>query len=365
MKIAHLTSAHPRGDIRIFHKECKSLAQAGHQVFLVVADGMGSQRSGDIQIEDVGRSSGRINRVLATTTRVAERALALEVEAVHLHDPELLLVARRLKAAGKKVVFDAHEDLPKQLLGKHYLHPLASTTLAGAAKVYERFICSRLDGIITATPAISQKFQLINRRTVTVNNFPLAGELQPSDPDHKFLPEVAYIGAIASIRGIRELIAAMSLTKSGARLNLVGEFAEFGLKEQLETQPGWERVNFLGQLSREGVRSVLARSQAGLVTFLPVPNHVDAQPNKMFEYMSACVPVIASDFPLWRDIVEGNSCGLCVDPSDPKAIADAIDTLVMDHNRVRAMGRRGLDAVESAYNWRNEERKLLDFYSSL
>jgi glycosyltransferase involved in cell wall biosynthesis len=365
VKIAHLTSAHPRGDIRIFHKECKSLAQAGHQVFLVVADGAGNQLSDNIQVEDVGRSAGRINRILATTRRVAERALALGVETVHLHDPELLLVARRLKAAGKKVIFDAHEDLPKQLLGKHYLQPLARTALAGAARVYERLICSRLDGIVGATPAISDKFQLINPRTVTINNFPLAGELQPSDLERSFAPEIAYVGAIASIRGIRELIAAMSLTKSGVRLNLVGEFAEPGMKEHLETQPGWERVNFLGQLSREGVRSVLARSQAGLVTFLPVPNHVDAQPNKMFEYMSACVPVIASDFPLWRDIVEGNSCGLCVDPSDPKAIADAIDSLVLDQERVRKMGQRGLEAVESAYNWRNEERKLLDFYASL
>ena len=114
------------------------------------------------------------------------------------------------------------------------------------------------------------------------------------------------------------------------RLNLVGRFSEKAVEVKVKNLSAWSKVNELGFLNRHQVRDVLARSKAGLVTFLPVPNHVDAQPNKMFEYMSAGLPIITSDFPLWREIVEGNSSGICVDPLYPKAIAEAIQYLI-DH----------------------------------
>jgi glycosyltransferase involved in cell wall biosynthesis len=109
----------------------------------------------------------------------------------------------------------------------------------------------------------------------------------------------------------------------------------------------------------------LARSKAGIVTFLPAPNHIDAQPNKVFEYMSAGVPVIASHFPLWREIVEGNQCGLCVDPHEPEQIAEAIDYLLGHPDEARRMGENGMRAVQDRYNWAIEERKLRKFYEGL
>jgi glycosyltransferase involved in cell wall biosynthesis len=113
------------------------------------------------------------------------------------------------------------------------------------------------------------------------------------------------------------------------------------------------------------MKSVLGRSLAGIVTFLPEPNHVTAQPNKMFEYMSAGLPVIASNFPLWREIIETNECGICVDPLDPKAIADAIDWLVENPTPARTMGENGSKAVMERYNWSVEEEKLLALYDKL
>jgi glycosyltransferase involved in cell wall biosynthesis len=85
----------------------------------------------------------------------------------------------------------------------------------------------------------------------------------------------------------------------------------------------------------------------------------------MFEYMAAGVPVIASHFPLWRQIVEGNACGICVDPLDPQAIAGAIDYLATHPEDAERMGRNGQRAVAAKYNWNIEEQKLLDFYAAL
>lgn len=366
MKIAHLTSAHPRYDTRIFLKECRSLAAAGYSVHLVVADGKGEEIKDSVSIHDAGRSFGRLNRMTATTQRVYEQAVKIDAEIYHLHDPELLPIGLRLKRRGKIVIFDAHEDLPKQLMGKPYLNKISKILLSNMFKVFERLVCKRFDAIVAATPYITDKFLLLNPVSITVNNFPLLGELSTGEINWGGKnKEVSYIGGIASIRGISQVVSAMALMSSGARLQLGGRFSESAVETIAKADPGWERVDELGFIDREGVRDVLSRSVAGLVTFLPAPNHVDAQPNKMFEYMSAGLPVIASDFPLWREIIEGNSCGICVDPLQPRQIAEAIDYLIDNPVLAEKMGRNGQRAVQDKYNWLIEEKALLGLYDQL
>jgi glycosyltransferase involved in cell wall biosynthesis len=365
MRVAHLTSAHPRDDIRIFHKECRSLAGTGHEVTLVVADGLGDSTRDGVRIVDVGRSRGRWDRIFRVTKRVRDRAIELDKDLYHLHDPELLPVAQVLKKLGKKVIFDAHEDVPKQILGKHYLRPAVRKLLSLAIAGYERYVCASLDGIIAATPFIRDKFLRINPNTVDINNYPLVGELEGFMSWDAKANEVCYVGSIASIRGIKELVSSMLLTQTGVKLNLVGAFAEPLVEAEVQTHPGWGHVNALGTKDRPGVRDVLARSRAGIVTFYPLPNHVDAQPNKMFEYMSAGVPVIASHFPLWREIIEGNKCGICVDPLNSAEIAKSIDYLVDNPTIAQEMGLNGRKSVIAKYNWTAEESKLIDFYGRL
>ncbi|WP_277374437.1 glycosyltransferase family 4 protein [Pseudomonas sp. AA-38] len=366
MKIAHLTSVHSRYDTRIYLKECRSLAKAGYCVNLVVADGKGGEVKEGITFHDVGASRGRFERMTSTTQKIYDRALNIDAELYHLHDPELMPVGLKLKRRGKVVVFDAHEDLPKQIMGKPYLNAFSKIVLSRAFGVFERLVCRRFDGIVTATPWIAEKFKRFNPVTVAVNNYPMIGELAAGEIDWaRKNNEVSYIGGIASIRGILQVVEAMRLVASDTRLQLGGRFSERAIEAIAKASLGWSKVDELGFLGREEVARALERSVAGLVTFLPAPNHVDAQPNKMFEYMSAGVPVIASNFPLWREIVEGNQCGLCVDPLSSKSIAEAIDFLVGNPKQAEAMGRRGQNAVLEKYNWSIEEEVLVGFYSRL
>ena len=161
------------------------------------------------------------------------------------------------------------------------------------------------------------------------------------------------------------MVRAISLVKGGTRLQLGGSFSEKSVATEVKSFPGWRAVDELGWLDRDSINHTLERSMAGLVTLHPIVNYIDALPVKMFEYMSAGVPVIASNFPLWREIVIGNDCGLCVDPLDPQAIADAIDFIAANPERAEEMGRNGQRAVNERYNWGAEEQKLLQLYSSL
>lgn len=365
MRVAHLTSAHPRNDVRIFLKECLSLTKFGHSISLIVADGLGDEIRSGVSIIDVGRPVGRFDRMRGTTRRMLHRAVELDADVYHLHDPELLTICLALKGHGKKVIFDAHEDVPKQILGKHYLPRVLRSSIAWMVGRYEAYVCRKIDGVIAATPTICRKFLAINPNSQDINNFPIIGELSPASEVREASSEVCYVGGIAAIRGICEMVEALEMTGADIRLNLVGAFAEADTRERVRNMPGWSKVREWGEQGREGVRDAMARSVAGLVTLHPTANYIEALPIKMFEYMSAGIPVIASDFPLWRDIVEGSGCGICVDPLDSAQIARAIEEFVRDPKRARLIGANGRKAVVERYNWAIEERKLCAYYDKL
>jgi len=362
--IVHLTSVHPRYDTRIFIKMCKSLATR-YSVALVVADGKGDEINSDVSIYDVGKNSGgRVSRMTKTVRNVYRKAKELNGEIYHMHDPELIPIGLRLKKLGKKVIFDAHEDLPKQLKGKPYLSRLAKFFLPKIIGFCEKYACQRLDVIVAATPSIKDKFIENCCRSIDINNYPILNEFVSNDRKKLKSTDVAYIGVMSEIRGICELVHAMHYT-NGIKLNLVGEYSNVAFQNRVEKVLGFCKVTEYGYLSRAEVKNVLSNSCAGIVTFLSSPNHVDAQPNKMFEYMSASLPIITSNFPFWRQIVEGNKCGICVDSEDSKEIGRAIQYLADNPDDAERLGQNGRKAIEDKYNWGKEVQKLFVLYEEL
>lgn len=366
MKITHITSAHPRDDIRVFVKMARCLAAEGLDVSLSVADGRGDALVDGVRILDSGKPQGRFDRMNRARRAVSRRALETDADIYHLHDPELLPSALELARRGKRVIFDAHEDHPAAMMSKHYLpRPLRSTVAFGIDRL-ERYVARRISHVVAATPHIRDKFRAMGCDSTAINNYPLLEEIAAERGSMARVPgQFCYVGAVSAARGLLPLVEALQAVPEPVRLKLVGKFSEAETQRIASQMPGWSRVDASGPIPRAQAQRVLAESVAGIVTFLPEPNHVRAQPNKMFEYMGAGLPVIASHFAPWREIIEGVGCGLCVDPTNSSDIANAISYIATHADEASEMGERGRKAVLSRYNWQSELNNLMNVYDNV
>lgn len=367
IRVLHVTSAHPGNDVRIFYKECRSLARAGYDVSELTTDSHGRTSDG-VRIIGIGRRRDRLHRMTTTTLTIGRQAVRHKADIYHIHDPELLPLALVLRLLRNRVIYDIHEDLPRTVLYKHYIPAALRPFLMTVVESLENAAARGMTGLITATPAIAERFKRINPLTEVINNFPDFKELVPVDgrPWSERRLSTAYVGGISEERGIRELLAAMPRVRlPGVKLELAGWFPNPALQQQVRGAPEWQNVVWHGLLNRDGIAGLLGCVRAGLTVLHPEQNFLTSQPVKMFEYMAAGIPVIASHFPLWRSMVESTGCGILVDPRDPQSIADAISYLLTHDDEAEAMGKRGRAAVEQQFNWLLEERKLLAFYGSI
>lgn len=365
VRVCHLTSVHAADDIRVVRKELLTLAGEGYEVHLV-APHSGRQMFEQIVYHFVSPPSSRLARFWRVRREVFSMASLVDADIYHCHDIEMLALAVQLQAQGARVIYDAHEDVRADVYDKEwvpsYIRPILSHTIG----YWEDHWASRADAIIAATPAIARRFD--SAHATVVQNFPLIDELTPAaaKPMHLRDMAVVYAGALSAVRGLSQMLSAADLlSDSGINLLLAGAFVSPHDEQLARGASGWKKVAYKGLLERSALGTVFGDVRAGLVVLQPARNHVEAQPNKLFEYMSAGLPVVASHFPLWRQIVEGNGCGLCVDPTRPAEIAAAVKWLCENPEEAAAMGRRGLQAVRSRYSWSVERESLLRVYSRL
>ncbi|MCW5937031.1 MAG: glycosyltransferase [Fimbriimonadaceae bacterium] len=365
-RVCHITTVHQPFDVRIFQKMARGLAKAGYDVVLLAPHTQNETVDG-VRIEALPKARHRIERWLSSRKQALYQALGVGADLYHFHDPELIPVGLALKAQGKTVVYDVHESHAESILDRAYIPaPLRRFVSANVARL-ERQADRKLDAIVAATPKIGRAFT--NLRTVLVQNYPLAGELEApiEAPFADRERAVVFVGGVSAARGAREMVRAMDQTRD-VRLILVGPFTPAALEAELRQEPGWRNVEALGWQDRPAVAAAMARARTGLVLFHPMRNHVESQPNKLFEYMSAGLPVIGSDFPYWRELLTpegGEPVGVPVDPLDPTKVAEAVQRLVDDPGFAESLGQNGRRAVAEKFNWATQEQVLLNLYRDL
>lgn len=362
-KIVQLSSVHPSFDTRIFHKICRSLVDNGYNVDLIIQHPQSEVVEG-VQIKALPlaeRKSDRIRKILPEVLRKCREYPKGTV--FHFHDPELIPIGFFLKMKGYKVIYDVHEDVPKDILTKDWIPGIFRRSVSKLMSILEIKASEKFDHIITVTPSITEKFNV--DKVTEIRNYPIIQGSLSKSADHISERYVIYVGDLTSRRGISQMVDAIDGVKSEVYFYLGGNFSEEGLRDSLENKSGWKKTKYLDWVNQEKLYPLLQNAIAGMLTLNDIPSHRESLPVKLFEYMYAGIPVIASDFPLWREIIQKANCGILVDPINPKQIANALQWLLDHPEEAKEMGENGRKAVLENYSWANEEKKLLNLYENL
>ena len=360
--VCHVTSVHPWDDIRIFKKEASSTAKHAQKTFLVAANAP-DKRLNNVHVTNVvfPEKYSRLKRILFLKKRVIQKALELDADIYHLHDPELLSAVKQFKRKGKKVVYDSHEDVPKTILSKKWSKVgFLRSFISNLYNSYDKNTCKKCSGVISVLPEITNKFE--NKHLETIYNYPF--DTASSDRDISQGLSLIYVGGLTRIRGIKEICTAFNLLPSDFKLILVGKWeSEVFRNECLSQISDKTRLTETGPVDHETCQRYIREAHIGLATLYKEPNYMTSLPIKAYEYATHQLPVIMSDIPYWQK--EFGSFAEFVDPMNPEDIKEKTLIIKNEYNiysdKVKSFKEREL----SAKNWSNEEKKLIHFYNQI
>jgi len=357
LKVCHVTSVHKFPDTRIFYKECKSLAKR-YDVYHIAANTDDAVLD-NVKIRGVSLSSNRVFRVLQLN-KVYKKALEIDADIYHLHDPELINMGAKFKKRGKKVIFDSHEDIPLDIAEKKWIPAILRNPLSKYYSNLEKREFKKFDALISVTPSIVNKLKVINPNTYQVTNYPPISEFVD---ERKWNRTICFAGII-SPNWLHHCIV-----ESLSDLDVVYTIAGRGPQRyinSLKSCNNGKKVEYVGVLKQEKVRSFIQGSTIGMALYDYLPSFGyklgSLGNNKIFEYMAAGIPMITTDFVLWKEIIDKYHCGICVNPHNPNDIASAIKYLMDNPKLCKEMGDNGRKAVTEYYNWSSQEEILFKAY---
>lgn len=369
-RICHMTSAHKSNDVRIFQKECVSLAKVNDFEVYLVAQGESRDEEG-VKVVGIGESKkGRLNRILNVSKQIYKQAALLKADIYHFHDPELLRYAKKLKKQGCAVVFDSHEDYPKQIAEKPYLPAGLRKIVASLYKIYETHVVKSLDAVvIPGTTKGKNSFDGRCRKAILLDNFPILDSrrayIERKKPDSISDVKVCYAGGLSEARGITKLVKGCH--KAGVKLILAGPFSSSNYKEQLMSMEESKCVDYRGVCSYDEISSIYQESHIGAATILKVGQYATMEnlPTKTYEYMQVGLPIIMSDTVYNSKLMQTEDFAYLVDPDNDSIIADTIRYIYHNYDEAVEKALLARKLVETKYNWNSVFEQLVRLYKGL
>ena len=367
-KVCMLTSVHKPFDDRIFYKQAVTLRNNDYNVCLIAPHDK-NETVDKVRIIGIRPPEGRFERFTRMQLLLLREAIKENADVYHFHDPELILIGLILKIYRKKVIYDVHELVFKQIGEKNWIQFIAIRKCAQFVyRFFERLAIIYFDCIILAEDGYLNYFykgNISSRSYSIVRNSPilsLIDEAKPHPIDKK-VPIVIYAGSLSRERGIREIIESMHYVNGRAELYLLGEWESREFMSECVQLRGWERTKYLGYRPLKEVYGFMKRADIGISVLYPIENYLTSLPVKVFEYMACSLPMIISDFPAWRKVF--NECAIFVDPLDSHDIADKIIYILENYDSIGKIVSKGTELVINEYNWDIESRKLTSIYEEV
>lgn len=361
LKVCHISTAHPPFDVRIFHKECVSLADAGFDVSLVVTHTK-NETVKNVKIVALPKSNGRFHRMIIKPFIAFKKALGTKSKIYHFHDPELMFIGILLKILGKKVIFDSHENVSNQIETKDWIgNKFIRKIVKIGYRLIEKFSILFYDKVISVTPEIVAF--LTKKKGVLIQNYPIVSliESKPQNEKNTDKTILIYVGGLTKIRGIKEICEATELAKGKVELQLLGKWeSENFKKECLENK---SKINYLGLKPLEEVFPIMKSADAGMAVLYHVKNHLNSKPIKAFEYMACGLPIIMSNIPYWEKIFGASA--LFVNPNSIEKIKQKIEWVANNKKEAKKLGEKGKKEILEKYSWEAEAKKLVEVYKNL
>lgn len=366
-RVVQLTTVHHPYDPRIFHKECVSLQKAGFDVTLIAQAGeQGTSADKPIKHIPLKKYKSRLKRMTIGALTAYKKAKKINADVYHFHDPELIPVAWLLKNKKNVVIYDIHEDYMTSILQKNYASMPIKKILATTYKLMERFFTRDFELCLA-----EKYYKDIYPRGKCILNYPTVNDKflnskREIPPKNKLL----YTGNVSVVRGAM-LHARIPLIDERMQIYFVGKCPN-DLAEKMYETAGEKRDNLIIEgidqfIEKEVIEERYLNTNwlAGIALFPPTEHYMKKELTKFFEYMNAGLPIICSDFPVWKEFIETYQCGIAIDPYDDEAIKQAINYLENNPEEAKRMGENGKRAVVEELNWGTEERKLISWYNDL
>jgi glycosyltransferase involved in cell wall biosynthesis len=366
-KVVHITTVHHHLDPRIYYKQCQSLQKAGFNVNLIVPIEKSTDLGNLIEIIPIKKYKNKLLRMIFSSFEAYKEARKLGADYIHIHDPELLPVAWLLKSKRNIVIYDIHEDYETSILQKDYLIKPLRKLIAKLYKFSETIFTKNIE------LCLAEKYYQENYPNgKCILNYPIINSTLINNQIEKepLVNELIYTGNISVDRGafvhaklplIDEKVSVYYYGKCPANLaeRIIDKAGSRANKIFIE---GIDRYIPKEEIEKNYIRQ---RWLAGIALFPPTEHYMKKELTKFFEYMSAGIPILCSDFPIWKQFVEKYECGLSVNPNDDNQIKEAIDYLRTNPNKAVEMGNNGKKAVIDHLNWEKEGKKLVEWYHKI